>query len=205
MKKFLTASIAVLLLTVGVIAAPASGANPDDGVTTIQDGTLVDGGNDLIVLGFNDWGYNYQGHMFEGKYCDSYRDAAWCQDYKEDNLSMKWNEAWLANSDANDDGLLDRHLGYSTYIGSGAWLTNHMSGEYTDTNGLQSWNYFVKIIAAPADATNVGGIWYAADNTELGAAIWGQFFVAQSVYNDSGSGDHGIEYVSAFSPGFGKY
>jgi len=37
----------------------------------------------------------------------------------------------------------------------------------------------VKIVAAPADATLVGGLWYAADGTEIGPAIWGEFATIQ--------------------------
>lgn len=126
MNKILAAVLAALLLSVGLLSTPASAAKPG-GAVTIQSGELLDSAGGVIALGFDVWGYNYQGHMFNGKYCDSYRDAVWCQPYKDVNLSMKWNDAWLANTDTTDDndGLLDRHLGYDTYRGSGAWLTNH--------------------------------------------------------------------------------
>lgn len=225
---------------------------------------------------------------------------------------MKWNDAWLSNKDCNGDGLLDRHLGYLTYIGSGAWLTNHQSGTYqsetvwditgnwdiavnynstdyihitnlvqTGTNltgtlvypgntktitsgsvignvvsfvaeyaengsgtvtfngliaedgsmggtwldtwgGLNregnwtiasgkatgtydtcSWNYFTKIVAAPADATLEDGIWYTADGEEIGPYVWAEFATVQEVYNDSCDGSHGLSYKSPFGPGFG--
>mgnify|MGYP005847994471 FL=1 len=88
--------------------------------TTIQDGTLVSSAGESLTTGFDQWGYNYQGHMFNGKYCDSYRDADWCQPYKDVDLMMKWNDAWLSNEDCDGNGLLDRHYGYDSYIGSGA-------------------------------------------------------------------------------------
>ena len=97
--------------------------------TTIPGGELYNSVGDLILPGYDDWGYNYQARLFNGLYCDSYRDAEWCQPYKDVQLSMKWNDAWLSNKDSDGDGLLDRHLGYDSYIGSGAWLTNHQSGE----------------------------------------------------------------------------
>ena len=65
--------------------------------------------------------------------------------------------------------------------------------------------YFVKIVAAPADATVMGGTWYAADGSQIGAVIWNEFAVIQEVYNDTGTGDHGVLYVSPYSAGFGKY
>ena len=90
--------------------------------------------------------------MFNGMYCESYRNAAWCEPYADVNLMMKWNDAWLANTDCDGDGLLDRHDGYDSYIGSSAWLTNHQSGEYIQDDKTCKWNYFTKIVAAPADA-----------------------------------------------------
>ena len=65
---------------------------------------------------------------------------------------MKWNDAWLSNQDCDADGLLDRHNGFASYIGSGAWLTNHQSGEYEEDGTVCKWNYFTKIVAAPANA-----------------------------------------------------
>ncbi len=62
-----------------------------------------------------------------------------------------------------------------------------------------------KIVAAPADATQAGDIWYAADGTAIGPVIWGEFAIIQEVYNDTGTGDHGVLYVSPYSAGFGKY
>jgi len=174
--------------------------------TTIQSGTLLRSDGTPIVLGYDEWGYNYQAHMFNGGYCDAYRNAAWCQPYKDDNLIMKWNDAWLSNKDCDEDGLLDRHYGYPSYIGSGAWLTNHQSGTYEGENGETcKWEYFVKIVAAPQDAYTEGGIWYTANGVEIGSVIWGEFATIQEVYNDSCAGYHGIQYLSPAGPGFGKW
>ena len=68
-----------------------------------------------------------------------------------------------------------------------------------------TWTYFTKIVAAPADATKLAGVWYAADGTEIGPDIWGQFATIQSVYNDPCGGFHGIEYLSPMGPGFGQF
>lgn len=174
--------------------------------TTIQDGTLISSAGEALDTGYDQWGYNYQAHIFNGKYCDAYRDAAWCQPYADVDLEMKWNDAWLSNQDCNSDGLLDRHNGFTSYIGSGAWLTNHQKGVYVDGNGKrQRWSYFSKIVAAPADADLVGTTWFAADGTEIGPAIWGEFAIVQEVYNDTGTQDHGVLYLSPFSAGFGRF
>ena len=174
------------------------------GCTTIPSGLLYDSEGEQILPGYNKWGHNYQARAFNGYYCDSYRDAAWCQPYKDVKLSMKWNDAWLSNQDCNDDGLLDRHYGHASYIGSGAWLTNHQSGEYTDPDGNPcKWNYFVKIVAAPADGYKSGGKWYNADNTEIGPVIWNDFAIIQQVLNDPCAGQNGLELNSPDRSGLG--
>ncbi|NNJ54261.1 MAG: hypothetical protein HKP17_13910, partial [Ignavibacteriaceae bacterium] len=135
---------------------------------TIQQGGLFDSGGNPIETGYDEWGYNYQARIFNGYYCDAYRNANWCQPYVDVKLKMKWNDAWLSNKDCDGDGLLDRHYGFASYIGSGAWLTNHQSGTYEQNGNTCSWNYFVKIIAVPEDAVEVDNVWYAADGTEIG-------------------------------------
>ena len=109
---------------------------------------------------------------------------------------MKWNDAWIANSDQDADGALDRHFGYPTYIDSGAWLTNHMRG----TDEGKTWTYFTKIVAVPSDAVLAGGVWYTAGGVEIGPVIWGEFATILDV--ESGLG---ATYISPFGPGFGKY
>ena len=176
------------------------------GCTTIQSGDLVDSEGNIIETGYDDWGYNYQAHMFNGLYCDSYRGAAWCQPYADVSLKMKWNDAWLSNKDCDGDGLLDRHLGYDSYRGSGAWITNHQSGTYTDIDGNEcNWNYFVKIVAAPEDATATGGIWYNANGVEIGPVIWGQFATIQEVENDPCAGINGLQFNSPDHSGLGGW
>lgn len=178
---------------------------PSDCVT-IKDRTLLRSDGVPIVLGYDEWGYNYQAHMFNGGYCDAYRDAAWCQPYKDIQLIMKWNGAWLSNKDCDGDSLLDRHHGYDSYIGSGAWLTNHQSGEYEGEDGeICKWNYFCKIVAVSSDAVLSAGVWYTVDGDEIGEAIWGAFAIIQQIENDLCAGIHGAQYISPCGPGFGQY
>lgn len=209
MKKFLIFSIilGVMLITTGIVVAGTkkSGGEVGETCTTIQDGTLLTSDSIAITTGFDDWGYNYQGNLFKGYYCDSYRDAAWCQEYKDIKLTMKWNDAWLSNKDCDDDGLLDRHYGHESYIGSGAWLTNHQSGEEEVEGEICKWNYFVKIVAVPEDAVMNESMWEAADGTEIGSVIWGAFAITQEVENDSCADLHGLQYLSPAGAGLGKY
>ena len=60
-------------------------------------------------------------------------------------------------------------------------------------------------MAVPSDAVSVDGIWYTADGIEIGVSIWGSFAITQEVYNDQGTGEHGIFYKSPVGPGLGKF
>lgn len=200
--------------------------------TTIQHGVLTYSvGHYLygepLKPGFDPYGYNYQAHLFNGYYANVYlgRDgfppyegddeaylaenpgaaSKWYWPYRDVILNMKWNDAWLSNKDCDYDGLLDRHYGHDSYIGSGAWETNHQFGTYEMDGKECHWNYFVKIVAVPNDAQLVDGIWYAADGAEIGPEIWGAFAKIQWVENDPCAGIHGVQYVSPAGPGFGKW
>ena len=315
MKKLLFVLVGVLCLsiTVPALAKSENASSKAQTCTTIQSGELLTSDGRTITTGFDEWGYNYQGHYFNGGYCDSYQNAAWCQPYADVQLSMKWNDAWISNKDCDGDTKLDRHYGFASYIGSGAWLTNHQSGTYeefvswnvsgnwlldfaggtdnrefrnlvqdeegnvtgefwwlnssvweyggtlvgnvvgnkltlhydrapilyngdfeatisetgltggtfTDSHGNHltwtatgveagvyktcSWNYFVKIVAVPADATNVAGVWQTADGEEIGPVIWNEFAIIQEVSNDSCLGDHGLLYKSPGRAGLGNW
>ncbi|MFW9825717.1 MAG: hypothetical protein ACFFE4_22435 [Candidatus Thorarchaeota archaeon] len=133
-------------------------------------------------------------------------EGVWCWPYRDVKLLMKWNDAWLSNKDCDGDGTLDRYYGYDSYIGSGAWLTNHQWGTDIDGDGKKyNWNYFVKIVAVPADAESVDDFWYTAEGVEIGPVIWGSFAIIQEVVNDPSTGEHGVSYLSPASPGLGHY
>ncbi len=202
MKKILIIAVIVVLTLALSLSIGAKSDKKD--CATIQDGTITALDGSIIVPGYDKWGYNYQAHMFNGWYSDYDRIAG--GPYADVKLIMKWNDAWLSNKDCDRDDLLDRHYGFNSYIGSGAWETNHQSGTYKDGDGkICKWTYFVKIVAAPDDAYVEDGIWYAADGTEIGPVIWGEFATVQQVYNDTGTGEHGIEYLSPAGPGFGHF
>jgi hypothetical protein len=203
MKRLLLVAILIMLVAmpVGIVCA-----GKPDACTTIQSGDLQTSDGFVITTGYDEWGYNYQAHLYNGMYCESYHNADWCLPWADVKLSMKWNDAWLSNQDCDDDGLLDRHHGFDSYIGSGAWLTNHQSGEYEGEDGKTcKWNYFVKIVAAPADAYTEEGIWYNADGTEIGPVIWGAFAIIQQVENDPCADIHGLQFVSPDRAGLGGW
>jgi len=172
--------------------------------TTIPSGEILASNGDVITTGFDEYGYNYQGRNYQGLY-GNYQRPAEIVDWGY-RLAMKWNDGWLSNKDCDGDGLLDRHYGFDSYIGSGAWLTNHMSGEYLDDEGKKChWTYFVKIIAAPADAFVADGVWFNADGVEIGPVIWGAFAIIQEVENDPCLGIHGLQYSSPDHNGLGGW
>ncbi len=185
--------------------APLKASN--NGCTTIQSGELVNSAGDVIETGYDDFGYNYQAHMYNGDY---YGDGS--------HLVMKWNDAWLSNKDCGTqpkraeytdvntpDNKLDRHYPLDTYIGSGAWLTNHYTKTYYVDGVECEYDEFIKIIAVPADATKTDGIWYNADGVEIGPVIWGSFAIIQEVINDPCAGVEGLHYKSPDHAGFGGW
>jgi len=200
MKKGLLVTTALLAF----VSAPVFALE----CTTIQDGYIAGSdertNSNLIEIGYDDWGYNYQAHLFNGGYCDSYADADWCQAYTEVDLVMKWNDAWLSNMDCTGSGKLDRHFPHATYIDSGAWLTNHQSGKVEVNGKLRKWTYSSKIIAVNSDDTLANGNWVRPNGVILGPAIWGPFAIVQEVYNDPSEGAHGILFKSPSAPGLGQ-
>ena len=164
-------------------------AAPKAEVTKIKDGVLKYTNekhplfNELLELGFDDYGYNYQAHLFNGTHDQWSTAKNGTAGDEELFMEMKWNDEWLSNVDANGDGKLDRpNDNDGSYIGSGAW---EIYKEYTlDENGEVDYEYMCKIIAAPVDATKSGGYWYSADGEELGYVLWEAFFVSQEVSTD---------------------
>ncbi len=201
MKRLIILVIALLavaiLVPTGTALAAKGGKNAD--CATIPGGTIVDSAGNPVTVGYDQFGYNYQAHLFNGIYSDV--DRVHGGSYSDVNLQMKWSDDWLSNKDCDETGLLDRG-GDGTDLGSKGWVTNHQSG--TNEDGTK-WIYFVKIVAAPSDANLVGGIWYMADGTEIGPVIWGAFAIIQQVSNDPAYDEHGVLYKSPAGPGFGFY
>ncbi|MBI3014116.1 MAG: hypothetical protein HYY65_03400 [Candidatus Tectomicrobia bacterium] len=191
MKKL--AVLSALVVFLGVLALAGSGVSarggPKGGCATIQDGTITDSDGNPLVLGFDQFGYNYQAHEFNGTYdsVDRVLDGKYygaTGDYVDDQLWMKWSDDWLSNKDCNGDGKLDRGAAGT----SQGWLTNHVEGDYdSNGDGLQDahYTYFVK----------VG--WVGP-----GGPLWGQYTVIQEVYNDPVGGYHGLLSKIA-APGLG--
>lgn len=143
-KTLLTACIAALSF-----ATTASAAGSTATCASIAQGTVLYAPTSylhgtVIKKGRNAYGYDYNRSSFEGNFFNSYANAAglpplkgneadylaanptaanhWAWPYREVKVEMDWNDQWLSNKDCTGDGLLDRHYGFSSYIGSGAIL-----------------------------------------------------------------------------------
>src|SRR5680860_1678202 len=92
--------IIVMLLCCVMVVSVASGKT--DKPTTIQSGTLVDSSGNTITTGYDDWGYNYQAHVFNGLY-ENYSRPATVVTVGDENLVMKWSDNWLSNVDFSGD------------------------------------------------------------------------------------------------------
>ena len=182
--------LAVMLMIIGLVAPAALAVPPppdSEKCATIQGGTITDSAGNPLSVGFDEFGYNYQAHLFVGTYDSSDRvldGTYWglTGDYVDDVLMMKWSEDWLANVDCNDDGKLDR----GTSGVSLGWLTNHIIGDYVDADGnVQHYTNFVKIV------------W-----TGPGSPLWNEYTVIEEVYNDPAAGFNGL-LTKLGAPGLG--
>ena len=172
----------------GAMVVPAFAAPACE---TIKSGNITDSAGNPVVSGYDQFGYNYQAHMFNGTYDSSDRTidgTYWggTGDYVDDKLMMKWSDAWLANVDCNGDHKLDRGLVDGIVGGTSmGWLTNHVVGDYTLDGNVQNYTDFVKIV------------W-----TGPGSPLWGQYTIIQEVWNDPAGGFNGL-YSKIGMPGLG--
>jgi len=161
--------------------------------------------------GFDQWGYNYQAHIFNGLYHNASRPEPPCEPgtcASDTLLIMKWSDEWLSNQDRNGDGKLDRGyscdpINASSSACEGAWVTNHQRGEYVGDEGQTcKWTYFVKIVYPPGGPVDDDGDGY--DDNTGGSIIWGAYVRIQQVSNDTCAGEHG-NIFSVRPTGFGAY
>jgi hypothetical protein len=168
----------------------------------IQSGTILDANGIVIKVGYDQWGYNYQAHMFNGLY-ENYSRPATVVTEGTENLVMKWSDNWLANVDCNGDHKLDRGLDSKTGVSTGismGWVTNHFEGDYLGSDGeLHHYTYFAKIVYdGGATCTASGGAY---------PCIWGLYTIVEELQNDQ-FGEYGgrIQFINKLTgPGLGSY
>lgn len=201
-----------------------------DGVLTYKTGHYLAG--KPFSTGFDMFGYNYESHQFKGSYANLYLGEAGFPPYEGDSVTylsenpdvlknayimtyywpyrdahvlMNWNDARWSNKDCDDDGEFDRHLGFDTYQGSGAWETFHTKGTYTDSEGNECrYNIQYKYVAPPSDAVLNNGIWYTPAGEEIGKQFY-YLVEVQRIVNDPCGGFQGLQYKSPLGPGKGKW
>lgn len=191
--------LGVMVMVMGIVAPAALAVPPppdNDKCATIQGGTITDSAGNPLSVGFDQFGYNYQAHLFVGTYdsVDRNLDGTYwgsTGDYVDDVLTMKWSNEWLANVDCNGDHKLDRGLEDGVVGGiSRGWETNHVIGDYdSDGDGIQDahYTYFVKIV------------WVGP-----GGSLWGEYQIIEEVYNDPVGDVTGLYYKDG-APGLGLY
>ena len=194
MRKSVVGLLVIVLLA---CASPAAAQT----CAKIKDGTITDSAGQPVTLGYDQWGYNYQAHMFNGLYSNFSRPFPPVGE-DEVNLIMKWSDEWLSNQDCNGDTKLDRGLNAKTGVSTGTsmgWLTNQNEGDYHGGDGdYHHYTYFVKIVwVGPAPIS--GDPW-------AGKRIWGEYAIIEEVYNDPYGGFHGVDRSTLTKPaGFGYY
>jgi hypothetical protein len=180
---------------------------------SIKDGVLMDSNGVLLTMGFDQFGYNYQAHIFRGTFDSSDRKidgTYWSDtgDYVDDRLIMKWSDDWLSNVDCTGDGKLDRGGPGVTGTLSVGWLTNQVVGDYFDAvdSTEQQYEEFTKIVYMNLSRFHLSASnWYDNETNELiGPDVWASYCIIQDVYNDSGTHQHGVTWKSP-NPGFGFY
>jgi len=237
-KQYIIGAIGFLVLLATVLVVlPATARRGDiqgtctqikDKVLRYPEGHYLEG--DLLQIGYDSYGYNYQTYRFEGYYANAFLGEdgyppytgntddylsinpgvtnTWYWEYRDITLMMKWNNAWLSNQDCDKDGKLDIHYGLGSYIGSWAQVINYQWGTYPK-DGVSyyrgntcKWRYTVKIVAAPKEALLSDEVWYYPPGTEMGPVIWRSFAVVLEDYNDPCGGMEGADFLSPAGPGF---
>ena len=230
MNRKKTMSILLIAIFMLSVALPMTLAKKPDYNTITEGEVMYSSGHFLaetvIPTGFDEYGYNYQAHMFKGSYYNSYAGGAgfpvwngddeayldttptaanhWAWPYREVKLKMKWSDLWISNVDRNDDGKLDRGVGpsYTNSAVPGAWLTNHQRGINEDST---TWSYFVKIVYPDADWVKDGTLWRDSEDVEMGSVLWTSFAKIFAVSNDPAYDEHGVLYNPVSPTGFGYY
>ena len=206
MRRGFIGAVVLGLGLVLVVAWPSTVSAQRSVCDNIQSGLITSSTGETLTPGYDELGYNYQAHIYNGDYCDYDREpgGAHC----DVDLQMKWSDEWLSNLDCDDgeggepDGKLDRGLDSNTLTSDGTsqgWLTNHQSGVYIDGESGRkcNWTYFVKIVyVGPAPTDGSSDPW-------AGYRIWGSYARIQAVYNDQCDGYHGVEFKPIVAPGFG--
>jgi hypothetical protein len=179
-------------------------------------GQAASRGEPLVASGYavhpgpDVWGYNYSASGFNGYlvnyfHADPPYDRQTCSNSLSGctRLIADWNHELLSNRDCNGDGYLDHALDRGGWQGSGATFTNYLFGTCIADGRERTFNEFLKMVAAPVDATLLDGVWYSADGEQLGPQIYDGFALVHHVVNDPCRALSGLQFKGGI-PGFGR-
>ncbi|MCK4918626.1 MAG: hypothetical protein KAS02_02495 [Candidatus Pacebacteria bacterium] len=150
----------------------------------VNNGTLVDRvGGTIPPTGYDKWGYDYGQQRFKGTICSASRgEDPFCkppyqtvEHMESSKQRMIWNDAFISTQDCDGDGMLDRHAGFDTYIGSGAWIMISLEGSYTEKGVTYRGKSSAKHIAAEPTDVLRDGKWYNSKGKYLGKKLWEYF------------------------------
>jgi len=208
------------------------GIRIQDGLLQYPEGHYLEG--QPLTSGKDGYGYNYQAHGFRGyfinfilmwpfsgtdgnqypglppyhgdapAYLTAHPQAEYHPywEYRDLHLVMHWSDSYFSNRGGQAGGFVNVS-GFRP--GSGAWVTNHVSGAYIgDDNKRHQWTNSIKLMAPPDDAYRDGNTWYLGNGAELGLYSDGGVLI-HSVLNDRYGGAYGLAYRSPVSPGIGFY
>jgi len=187
-----------LAIVLAVLLAVASVAQAQTCTPVkIQSGTLVAADGVPLRTGYDQWGYNYQAHIFNGLYENFSRPTTPVTEGAE-NLVMKWSDDWLANIGCAEDGTRKLARGYDAKTGtatgiSRGWCTNHFEGDYEADGEMHHYTYFVKMVWVGPPPTEGTDPW-------AGKRIWGVYAIIEEVNNDPYGGFHGVTKDALVNP-----
>lgn len=123
MKKIFSLFLVFSLII--FIPTPVLAAKPTKNIhATNQSGVSNTLDDSIVTTGYDKYGYNYKANIFNG-FFENYSRPELPVD-QGDRLVMKWNDVYSSNQG-------------SSYVGTGAWITTHMTGEYEDWNFVSDW------------------------------------------------------------------
>ena len=178
-----------------------SSANNTLKCAKIQDGTIVDYRGEVIPLGVDDLGYNYQAKRYNGEMFPILAPG-WI-------LDQKWNTAFRSTEDCDGDNRLDYANGEENYRGTGAWTTTTWSRTYiNDDEKTCKVSQFSKYIAVPKNATSDGINFYDEDGSIIGQVVnaegFEDFALIQRIWNEPCAGINGVDYKAPGPVGLGN-
>lgn len=221
-KVYILLALAAVLT---FITTPAQTQENSSGTCRkISDGGITYRGKP-ITSGYNKWGCNFEGHIFNGIYDNHLMPEPPL--VVGDNLIIKWNEAWLSSKNCNPNPSvteLDRNNGSRDYRGTGAWITNHATGTYLENGFTCKWSDFAKVVAVPKEAqldssimspkckpsleSGFDGYMWRLGGKELGCSMWSDSFdglaLIQEISSDPcGKKEHLLNYRTQSKFGLG--